>query len=166
MINKKAAGTDYVPYYETSPRKRVYEVEENIKKNKKKKNKSWLVRISPQIGLILLFFIICFSFVAQNVWLNGLGSEVVILNQKIEDTKIHNEKLKLDIASLTCLDKIEESALEIGMVYPDANDYVYVEKANTLEMDKTIKYPIKEDGEEKFMENVQKLVFNTFNKAD
>lgn len=174
MANKKAAGTDYIPQYETNPRKREYKPEQKKNKSKKSRNKNknknkkklWLARVSPQIGLIALFFVICVSFVAQNVWLNGLGHEVVNLNQKIEDLQIHNEKLSLDIASLTSLEKIEESAAKIGMTYPNTSNFVYVEKPNKQEEDINIKYPQKENKEENFIDNVQSFISNSFNKVD
>ncbi|WP_144015922.1 septum formation initiator family protein [Desulfonispora thiosulfatigenes] len=164
MANKKAVGTNYVPEYEVHPKTRNHKAPK--KKNKKNKSKIWLVKVTPHVSLISIFFLVCFSFVAQNVWLNGLGHDVTNLKQEIEDLKENNEKLKLNIASLTSLEKVEQSAAKIGMIYPDTNNYIYVEKNNKKEIENNMKFPTNINEEEGFIKNVQSFISNSFNKVD
>lgn len=171
MANRKVVGTDYIPQYEPNS-------QENLKKKLKGKEKTkrepfWLLHISPYVACIILFFAVCFSFVALNVWLNGLGHEVTNLNNQIRELKESNEKLRLNISSLSSLDRIEQSALAIGMVYPNLDDYIYLNKTEQKKMDmkKTQnptnnKNPQNTKYENNFLEGVQSFFSNSFTKLD
>jgi len=124
MAYKKAVGTDYIPenYGKQAEKKRV----------KTSRKPGWLLRVSPGMGVIALIFLIGMSFVAQHVWINYLGFQITELKKEIVDIQTSNEKLKLKIANLVSLDKVEEVAIgQLGMIYPNDQTvhYIFAPKA-------------------------------------
>lgn len=119
MAYKKAVGTDYIPQNNTTPKKK--------KKVKASRKPGWILRITPSMGVIVLIFIIGMSFVAQHVWINFLGFQISELKNEIVDMETNNEKLKLKIANISSLDKVENMAVnQLGMIYPDDKSVHYI----------------------------------------
>ncbi|MFZ5944155.1 MAG: hypothetical protein ACOYVD_08595 [Bacillota bacterium] len=123
MAYKKVVGTDYVPENYSDSKK-------NANKVPTSKKSWWLFKATPAMVLIVLIFITGMAFVAQHVWINFLGYQIAQLNKNINNIQVNNEKLKLKIASFGSLEKIEESALKMGMVYPQNQSIHYIFSQN------------------------------------
>jgi len=118
MANKKAVGTDYLP-----------EINKTMVKKKKIKTsrRSWILKATPGLAVIVLIFILGMTFVAKHVWINFLGFQISELKNEIINIETNNEKIKLKIASIGSLEKVEEIAVqELGMVYPGNESVHYI----------------------------------------
>jgi cell division protein FtsL len=126
MAHKKVVGTDYIPENYT-PKK------EKQKQKVKASHKSfWVLKVTPGMVVIALIFLIGMSLVVQNVWINFLGFQISQLKKDISNIQVSNEKLKLKIASMGSLDKIENIAInKLGMVYPQSKSIHYIFPQNT-----------------------------------
>jgi len=130
MVRKKAVGTDYIPenYAENyTNKKQTHKVRTSRKSH-------WVLRVTPGVAVIALIFIICFSLVIQNVWINFLGFQTSELKKEILDIQESIEKLKLEIAAQGSLDRIENIAInKLGMVYPKSVHYIFPNDLNREE---------------------------------
>ncbi|KJS19258.1 MAG: hypothetical protein VR72_19825 [Clostridiaceae bacterium BRH_c20a] len=118
MAYKKAVGTDYMPenYPKVSERKKV-----------KTSRRTWILRATPGIAVIVIMFMLGMTFVAKHVWINFLGFQISELRKEIVNIQTDNEKIKLKIASIGSLEKVEEIAVnELGMVYPGNKSVHYI----------------------------------------
>lgn len=148
MANKKAVGTNYIPNYQ--PEQKGKKQNKCVKNRNKKKQSSWLVKITPAVLFIALGFVLCVSFVASNIWLNKLGHEITNLKEDIKEFEENNQKLKYKISTLSSLDRVEQDAIKMGMVYPQSFQYIFLEKSpenkiNNSNDNKEINKPREED---------------------
>lgn len=120
MAYKKAVGTEYIPQGQ-----KVVKKKQKAKASYKKLG--WFKKATSGIVLIALLFTIGMSVVIQQVWLNYLGFQINQLKNEIIAIETNNEKLKLKIANVVSLDKIEEVATtQLGMVYPNNETVHYI----------------------------------------
>lgn len=94
-----------------------------MKKNKKKKNISKLVRFQRKftiIGAIVLFAIWGISFFAKNS-LSSLNIEVERLARDVKKQKETNQSLTMKINELASLENINAVASKSGLAYNNGN---------------------------------------------
>ena len=79
---------------------------------------------------IFILIIIACIFCVGLVWLNAVSSklqyEINSINNKIQQTSWEIRDLEVSVKSKTNITNLEEKAAEIGMVFPDINDIVYL----------------------------------------
>jgi len=118
MAYKKAVGTDYLPENNT----KVIE-----KKKVKTSRRTWILRATPGMAVIVIMFMLSMTFVVKHVWINFLGFQISGLKNEIVNIQTNNDKMKLKIASVGSLEKVEEIAVnELGMVYPENESVHYI----------------------------------------
>jgi len=72
-----------------------------------------------------MFFVLGLLLTSQAAIITNKGYEVVRLKQEISSLQTANERLKLEIAQMDSLERIETIALaDLGMEKPSADDYL------------------------------------------
>ena len=79
---------------------------------------------------IFILILIACIFCVGLVWLNAVSSklqyEINSINNKISETSWQIRDLEVSVKSKTNITNLEDKAKEIGMVFPDINDIVYL----------------------------------------
>ena len=79
--------------------------------------------------IIIVILLVC-AFCVGLVWLNAYSSELQYdinsINNKIQQTSWEIRDLEVSVKSKTNITNLETKAMEIGMVFPDINDIVYL----------------------------------------
>ncbi len=79
---------------------------------------------------ILILILIACMFCVGLVWLNAVSSklqyDINSINNKIQQTSWEIRDLEVSVKSKTNITNLETKAMEIGMVFPDINDIVYL----------------------------------------
>ena len=82
-----------------------------------------------KIRILFLVLAIC-AFCVCLVYLNATSSklqyDINSINNKIQQTSWEIRDLEVSVKSKTNITNLETKAMEIGMVFPDINDIVYL----------------------------------------
>lgn len=82
-----------------------------------------------------MFFVLGLLLASQAATITNKGYEVVQLKKEISSLKTANERLKLEIAQMDSLERIEAIALaDLGMEKPSINDYLLLPLAEQEEI--------------------------------
>ena len=89
-----------------------------------------MTRILRDKTKIFILIIIACIFCVGLVWLNAVSSklqyDINSINNKIQQTSWEIRDLEVSVKSKTNITNLETKAMEIGMVFPDINDIVYL----------------------------------------
>jgi len=87
-------------------------------------------------GLVMLMLILCgffLGFVGLTAETSKLQYDVNQLNRQIEEAEKRIIKLDVKIKSATNINTIEKRAIEMGMIYPDYDQIVYLKGDSGIE---------------------------------
>ncbi len=76
--------------------------------------------------LLVIACIFCVGLVGLNAVSSKLQYEINSINNRIKETGWEIRDLEVSVKSRTNITNLEEKAVEIGMVYPNINEIVYL----------------------------------------
>ena len=87
-------------------------------------------------GLVALLLIICgcfLFFVGLDASTSKVQYDINQINKQITEAEKQITKLEVEIKSATNITTIEKKALELGMIYPDFDQIIYVQGDSGIE---------------------------------
>ena len=87
-------------------------------------------------GLVALLLIICMAFlffVGIDAYTSKVQYDINQINKQISEAEKRVTKLEVEIKSATNITTIEKKALDLGMIYPDFDQIVYVQGDSNIE---------------------------------
>ncbi len=91
------------------------------------KKRTSLVTKYAQVALVMFLAALAVSVIAHYTIIVGVSYQAGRLQREYSSLKEEQHHLKLDIARLTSLERIEAIAKnELGLVYPDAEQYIFL----------------------------------------
>lgn len=122
VATKRAVGSEYDYIYHRPSRDPDGS---NRSRERARKRTSNLARTAKGVGLITLAFVICLSFIYLKAYQAELHHKAFQLRNDMAALQSQNEKIKLEIARLKALDRIELVAMnQLGMVKNDTVEYL------------------------------------------
>jgi cell division protein FtsL len=110
----------YPPYYE---RYEEYRQKHSIQKPKPNNKKGRYILILALIGFIFLFLLSRFCAINETKY------KIEKMKAELKNYEIQNERLKVEIAKLKSISRIEKIAkTELNMVEPESNQIIYLSK--------------------------------------
>lgn len=143
---KRAVGSDFEWDY-TNYKKR----EKSDAKKYVRREASLVARIFAGIVTISLLFSLGLSYTYLKASKAQLNWKISRLEQDIHHININSEKLKIDIARLKSLDRIEKIALQMGMVKNPSGRYLMYNIKN----EGSSEAPLKNTKLQKKVENIK-----------
>ena len=83
------------------------------------------MKITLMVSLCIIF-VICFSYVAVVTESYNIAYEINAVRGEIQTMEKAKDRMSLEVAALSSMERIEPLAMEMGMVYPELSDKVFV----------------------------------------
>lgn len=120
MLEARKISGDYCGDY--------YHEERSVRRSKAKSNKAGMLAVKLiVVGCVLLAVVTGLMLTATHSQVTHRSDKINQIKGEISDLQNANERLKLEIARLKSLDRIELIATtELGMIQPDMDDIEYI----------------------------------------